>query len=90
MYADDTTLFITQTDLKDMQENIYDELHNVFEWAKANCLVLNLTRTWSILRCLAGLLSHLLTHLIGRLPIYSLSLSLIYMPAYLLAYVFTD
>ena len=45
MYADDTTLFFTQPDLKDMQENINVELHNISKWFKANKLILNLTKT---------------------------------------------
>ena len=45
MYADDTTLFYTQPDLKNLQENVNSELQNVSKWFNANKLVLNLTKT---------------------------------------------
>ena len=45
MYADDTTLFYTQPDLKDVNENVNSELSNVSHWfIIANKLVPNLTK----------------------------------------------
>ena len=45
MYADDTTLFYTQPDLNDMNENINSELLHVSRWFKANNLVVNIDKS---------------------------------------------
>ena len=45
MYADDTTLFHTQTDLTNLELNITRELAKVSRWFKANKMIINKKNT---------------------------------------------
>ena len=45
MYADDTTLLYTQSDLSDIEKNVNGELELIANWFKANKLMLNLKKT---------------------------------------------
>ena len=45
MYADDTTLFYTQPNLNNFEDNTNHELEKVSNWFKVNKLVVNLSKT---------------------------------------------
>ena len=41
MYADDTCVFLTDTNLNENLNKMNTELGNISKWMKANCLTLN-------------------------------------------------
>ena len=41
MYADDTCVFLTDTNLNENLNKMITELENISKWMKANCLTLN-------------------------------------------------
>ena len=45
LFADDTNLFCTGTDLKDMIRQINEEMVNIYAWVNANKLSLNIDKT---------------------------------------------
>ena len=49
LYADDTTIYITGTDIKSMYSVMNDDLNNLSNWFRANKLALNIRKTKYIL-----------------------------------------
>ena len=46
LFADDTNLFCTETDLKDMIRQINEEIAKIYAWANANKLSLNIDKIY--------------------------------------------
>ena len=49
LFADDTTLFSTNSDIFSLRNNISDDLQLVQEWLISNCLTLNILKTYFII-----------------------------------------
>ena len=49
LFADDTTLFATNEDLNILRTTMEDDMQLVSEWLIANCLTLNITKTYYII-----------------------------------------
>ena len=49
LFADDTTLFASDTNIYNLRNNMNDDLQLVSEWLIANCLTLNITKTYYII-----------------------------------------
>jgi hypothetical protein len=48
MYADDSTIYTSETSVNEVTETLYKELEFVLEWVASNKLVLNISNTKSI------------------------------------------
>ena len=49
LFADDTTLFTSHRDIHTLSKNMSDDLTLVKEWLIANCLTLNINKTYYML-----------------------------------------
>ena len=49
LFADDTTLFASNSNLNNLSRNISEDLQLVSEWLITNCLTLNIAKTYYII-----------------------------------------
>ena len=64
LFADDTNLFCTGTDLKNMIRQVDEELSKIYAWVNANKLSLNIDKTYFMFMFMPKYFSHCADHIV--------------------------